>query len=178
METLSIKKMFHAVLMPTVILVSNPSMAAPQPKPLNEIDINAMFSSLDRSPSLAGPDTNRNGIRDDIEQVIVTMFPDALQRRATLQAAKSLQAAILVDTKDNDATGAVSLASSRAISCLFERFPTDQNGYVHGIVTAGWISRKLEAMTVNTRPRVQAYLKYNEALNGTTSSSPVHSACD
>lgn len=177
MNTHATKQLLLISVLSFGILVSADGRAA-APKMINNKEIEAMFDTLDRSNSLAGPDVNANGIRDDIENAIVTMFPDPMQRRAAFQAAKSLQAAVLVDTNNRNATSAVSLGTMNAINCLFERFPTSRTEYVPGVISPSWVSHTLEAMTVNTKPRVKAYLKYNAALSGTTSAAPRNSTCE
>jgi len=63
---------------------------------------------LDRSDSLAGPDANNDGVRDDIDAYIKQVFQDTQQQAAAMQSAKALQGAILVDITDPESIRVVS----------------------------------------------------------------------
>jgi len=58
------------------------------------------YPTLDRSSDIAGPDANKNGVRDDIEAWINTLSVTEPQRKALMQKAKALQQTLLVDLND------------------------------------------------------------------------------
>jgi hypothetical protein len=135
---------------------------------------NELPKNLDRTDSLAGIDENQNGIRDDIEKYIVENYPDEGQKRALFQFARVVQENLLVDVSDMTAVKKVSIKGSRAQNCIFSKFKSrdvsDQNPSI------AW--RKILSMTTNTKTRLQAYLKYNKALDGTASSLPERDTCE
>ena len=140
---------------------------------LIKLETTGTIPTLDRSDTLAGPDTNNNGVRDDIDAYIQNTFQDPLERAAVTQSARSMQSAIVVDASDPDATQAVSRSMTRSVHCMFSRFSGNQ-----GERSPMAIDDKIEAMTANTKARMKAYLAYNQSRNGTTSSIPTGDTCD
>ena len=130
---------------------------------------------LDRSASIGGPDVNGNGVRDDVEAYITQKYPQADQRAAATQYAAAMQASLLVDKANNVAVKAVSLKSSRAINCVFQKFnPTnDPNSALPAVVV-----RELVSVTTNTKTRLAAYLAYSKALSGSVLSQPQGDTCE
>lgn len=133
---------------------------------------------LERGTAISGPDTNANGVRDDIDAIVTARFSEPAQRSAAVQSARAYQSSLTVDTTNKAATVAVSQAMMNATNCLFEKFPMGETAPAAGATTPGALSRELEAMTANTKPRLQAYLKFNKALDGTVSSVPKGSTCE
>jgi hypothetical protein len=129
---------------------------------------------LDRSADIAGPDENANSIRDDIEAYIVQHYPDEQQKKALFQDAKAMRNALIVDTSDMIAVKAVGIQMSQSTHCLFLRLnskdKSNQNPHI--------ASRQMEAMATNTKPRLQAYLKFNHTLDGTTWTLPEGDTCE
>ena len=128
---------------------------------------------LDRSDTLAGPDTNHNGVRDDIEAYINATFKDPGQHAAVMQEARTVQSAILVDVTDPDATRAVSRSIMRSTHCMSSRFAHDQ-----GALAPMVIGNQIEAMTANTKKRMKAYLAFNKSQDGTVASMPEGDTCE
>ncbi|NIF82995.1 hypothetical protein F3J24_05715 [Comamonas sp. Tr-654] len=127
---------------------------------------------LERGPDISGPDSNTSGVRDDIESILTAEYTGA-QLAAVLQTAKALQKALLVDTEDINAVKAVDRDISRGISCIFSKF----NG-AEGSKQPARVGQELESMTANTKDRLLAYLKYNKALDGTSSAWPEGDTCE
>jgi hypothetical protein len=82
--------------------------------------------------------------------------------------------ALIVDTSDMIAVKGVGIQMSRSTHCLFLRLnskdKSNQNPHI--------ASKQMEAMTANTKARLQAYLKYNHALDGTTWKLPEGDTCE
>lgn len=157
-----------------------PPVAAP-PTPaqtISAMEDKGELPKLDRSDSIAGTDANQNGVRDDIDAIITARFTEPGQRNAALQSARALQSALTVDINDKSATNAASQAMMNATNCIYERFPVAQGAPVAGATTPGALARELEAMTTNTKTRLQTYLKFNKALDGSVSSIPKGSTCE
>lgn len=126
-----------------------------------------------RAESIAGPDKDGNGIRDDAEAYIIAQYADASQRAAAMQLARALQAALVVNAQDRQAVKDVARKATYAVSCIFSRFqgpPRSKN--------PAQVIKELEGITANSKPRLSAYLAYNKALDGVTSPLPDGDTCE
>ncbi|MGO4395654.1 hypothetical protein AB4Z46_30285 [Variovorax sp. M-6] len=126
--------------------------------------------ALDRSRDISGPDLNRNGVRDDIEAWIHTRPINESQRRALMQKARDLQMTLLIDLKDKaglDRSGDRLMASTK---CAGDRFDPRSESYGY--------TRKIEAMTANTRERAARYAQYNAARSGSSTTYPSGDTCE
>ncbi|HAS8531234.1 TPA: chromosome partitioning protein ParA [Vibrio vulnificus] len=121
---------------------------------------------LDRSDSLTGPDTNQDGIRDDIEAFIDVLEVTEPVRKALKQDARSAQENISYDFSDK-AESSVSKATEiskkfdQALAC-YEFVGVEVDDIINS-------SRLLMSLTYNTKKRTLAFLSYNRLLNGSTS---------
>jgi hypothetical protein len=151
--------------------------SSPDNKTLKEqitaLENEGKLPKLDRSADIAGPDGNANGIRDDIEAYIVQHYPDEQQKEALFQFAKTKQASLLVDTSNMIAVKETNRQDTRALICIIDTFDKQQDAEKSGIA---W--RKIRSMTTNTKPRLEAYLKFNHALDGTTWTLPEGDTCE
>lgn len=148
----------------------------PEKKPIATVgeailaaEANGTIPKLNHDDTIAGPDTDANGIRDDIDAYIATLPYTDVQKKAVQQNALALSSALTVDTTDKVALQIVADKMSRAPSCLYSKL-TDG--------TAGNIALALEKMTVNTKNRFLQYEKYNLARSGSVSKSPEGDACE
>ena len=124
---------------------------------------------LDRSDSLAGPDINANGVRDDIERYIDGK-PDTPAQKNSLKAlSRSLSRAMTVDTKDPNALREVANSINLAVTCMHKTYPSD---------VASPKGDEIEKLTVNTRARYGAYMKFNAAMNGSVMKGLKGVKCD
>ena len=174
---------WHALALATGLLLAGCSdgagpaaQTAPEPTPqqkVAQLEASGQLPPLERLPLLGGMDANRDGVRDDIALHIEKTYSDPVQRRAALQMARAFQLALLTDVHDAMALREASDASNRAIVCTISAFPGDA-----GNITSSRMLRELEAMTTNTKERLQAYLAYNKAQSGSVSTEPEGTACD
>lgn len=120
--------------------------------------------------NLEGVDSDSDGVRDDVQILIATLFPDeGPQREAAKQLTISVQNAILNDASGSDPqTIAPALIDSSA--CSFLQFGDDAQEMVD----------RLENALTNTPERLEAYILFNEALAGFESSGglPTEEVCD
>jgi hypothetical protein len=128
---------------------------------------------LERDDTVAGVDTNGNGIRDDVETYIAAQYAGGSQRAAAMQAARALQAALIVNVQDVAAAKEVSRKIAYAANCIFSSFPGAPVSK-----DPARVMRELEGVTANTKPRVRAYLAYNKLLDGTSSVLPEGDTCE
>lgn len=128
------------------------------------------YPTLDRSSDIAGPDANKNGVRDDIETWIGTLDVTEPQRKALTQNASAIQQTLIIDLTDK---AAVQLAGEKimaAVNCGGDRFtPHAQFSKLGG---------KIEAMTANTRQRAERYMQYNKARSGSSTTLPNYDTCE
>ncbi|KYN84582.1 chromosome partitioning protein ParA [Vibrio cidicii] len=132
---------------------------------------------LDRSNSLTGPDTNQNGIRDDIEAFIDALEVTEPVRNVLKQKARYSQEAISHDfesvTDENEMLSyKISEKYNKVLACYdYLKVPVEDSTQV---------SRTVRALTYNTKARTLAYLAYNRLLNGTGSKllSPEERYCE
>lgn len=133
---------------------------------------------LDRSESLTGPDSNDNGIRDDIEAFIDALQVEEPIRKAIKQNAKFQQKNLYYDFDDSENNELVSLAISIALE--YEKVSACQKYVGINIDDRIAIGRTITALSYNTKLRTLAYIKYNRNIDGLVSTSlrPVNKYCD
>lgn len=130
---------------------------------IEQLERKGGYPTLDRSSDIAGPDANRNGVRDDIEAWINTLNVTEPQRKALMQSARSLQQTLLVDLTDKAALQRTGEGLMASINCGGDRFTP----YAEFSQPSG----KIEAMTANTRERATRYMQYNKARSGSVTRS-------
>jgi hypothetical protein len=128
--------------------------------------VETVLATLDRSPDIAGPDKDNNGVRDDIDQVIAGFGLSASQTKALTQFAAALQVAIL---SSPDRTSAYSNAVElhRGQECVFSQLSADSTKY----------TRQIKAFTLNTQPRVTAFLGFSHNASGAIYPQPTGTVC-
>lgn len=152
-------------------VTATPTDVATLKAKIQELATSGKLPNLDRSSSIAGPDANSNGVRDDIEAYVASLPITLTQKAAAMQSARTMQLTLIVDLKDEAALDRVSNLGSRAINCIADVFmPNYQDGYD--------LDSKIEAMTANTKERAKQYLAYNRARSGSVSSAPTGNTCD
>ena len=136
----------------------------------SKLEASGQLPILDRSDSIAGLDANANGVRDDIEQYIDSK-PNTQPQKNSLKALhRALNKAMTVDTKDKNALRDVTNSINISTGCIWKT-------YGSGAV-ASPVGDEIEKLTVNTRRRYDAYMKYNSAMNGAVISAPKGLNCD
>lgn len=132
-------------------------------------EANGTIPKLNHEDTLLGPDTDGNGIRDDIDAYIATLPYTEVQKKAVKQHAKALSASLTVDTTDKVALLKVADDMSRASWCLYTKLTEESADKAHS---------ENEKMIVNTKNRFLQYEKFNSALSGSVSESPAGDGCD
>jgi hypothetical protein len=128
---------------------------------------------LNRDNSIAGTDTNANGVRDDVEAFITSNYTSSIQRAAAMQTARALQHALTVDTTDKSAVKVADQEISKGINCIYSKFDG-----TNGSKRPAQVLQELESITTNTKQRLLAYLRFNKALDGTTSALTDGDTCE
>lgn len=108
--------------------------------------------------TLAGIDSDDDGVRDDVQRYIALTYPDSEKTRAGLtQYAKSVQGALL-DADDKELSMKHEEKISKADDCIEFMLGTDEYDQ--------YISNEALPMILNTKERTMAYFKYDEQLGG------------
>ncbi len=125
--------------------------------------------TLDLTTSVAGTDADANGIRDDIDALIAKQPDLPAQRAALSQVAQSIQATLSLDPSKADAGPAAAAGMRKAIACLFTQYdgPT-ASGKFH------W----LQEVSINTMVRLQAYDRFNIAMNNSATPMATGTVCN
>jgi len=122
-------------------------------------------NSEDRRPldtslaELLGPDTDGNGVRDDIDQYIEEeLAGEALAQKAARQYAKALRDELGAPDTEHHAVQSTNRAF-RSIECLY---------FVLGHDRAGPLRKEIFARSLNTFERSRRYSKQSRHLGGNT----------
>jgi len=138
---------------------------------IEQLERKGGYPTLDRSSDIAGPDANKNGVRDDIEAWINAQQVNEPQRKALMQSARSLQQTLLVDLTDKAAVQRAGEGIMASVNCAGDQFePSREKSYP--------LARKIEAMTANTRERAMRYMQYNKARSGSSTTLANHDTCE
>ena len=127
---------------------------------------------LDRSASISGPDANTNGIRDDVDAYSARQGYSAQQLKSVQQTAKAMFNILIVDISNQDALRVSDLSLQKSIKCAYSKFPDSSPPYPHEII------KNIEKLYVNTKPRVEVYMRYQRAMNGKVLASPQGDTCE
>jgi hypothetical protein len=139
---------------------------------ITKLEDSGSLPKLDRSTSIAGPDVNNNGVRDDIEAYIAALQLTELQKKAAMQTAKALQMTLTVDLTDKVALQKVGDGLMASTRCLGKVFRDAQGTMQYDF------GDKLEGFTANTKERSKQYMKYNAARSGSVTSMPSGDTCE
>lgn len=140
------------------------------PQTVADLENQGLIPVLDRSATVAGPDENGDGIRDDIGRYIDSRFTDPVQKNAVIQFSKAIQNAIVLDPSDLDLLNQSRFEISQAINCVFST--ASATG-----LNATEVVETIEALSTNTKERLIAYLAFNDALQGSVTTSPNGNTC-
>lgn len=126
---------------------------------------------LDRSNSIAGTDTDADGVRDDIEAYIDSLTGTAAQKGALRQASEAISDAMVVAASavDETALREASTDISNAVHCIWITY---SQGVANNKVA------DIRKLTVNTRERFEAYAEYNNLVSGFALRLPKGDTCD
>lgn len=146
-------------------------------KKINELEASGALPKLDTSNSIAGPDLDRNGIRDDIDRYIEQQNFMPELKASVQQQARSYQKAITADLNNASAIEAAKNSGIRAIYCMDKRFG---DAYFRGNVL-GEVDRaakRLKKLTLNTKNRLLAWQEFDKKMDGQTFKKPPGEACE
>lgn len=140
---------------------------------IEALEKSGKYPVLDRSPSIPGSDSNANGIRDDIDRFIALQRYSKRERAMVEQLARALQQSSVVGSKGASEAMSVTNATARAIGCLVN----NESELTHGRNSTDLI-KDYQALTMNTKERTAAFLKYDGLVNGQVIDVPEGDTCD
>jgi hypothetical protein len=118
--------------------------------------------------TLEGIDSNNDGVRDDLEIAIyeyASKPEEESLRRAMRQNAKAKQLAIIAGyTKDPQKVKEAENAMARSVACAVREMSDKYKNWN--------FFTYMEGKATNTPERVEAYMRYNQALSGKVYSLP------
>jgi hypothetical protein len=120
--------------------------------------------------TVAGIDSNNNGIRDDVERWIAQTYPSsAKMRAAAAQVALSFQDRVTSNGLTVNTAYQRAVIATNAMSCLIKssedtRVPDDLKGIM--------------AAQLNTRQRTNAYISFESTLGSRAFKMPKGDTCD
>lgn len=128
----------------------------PSPTPVTVSQaIQSVLPKLDQSGSLGGPDTNSNGIRDDVDTFLSAQTLAASERTFLVSHAKALQGVMLMNVNNS---GDVSRQFKILAQSLFCSRPAT--------ATIAGLEDRLLYLTFNTPERLAQYERFNKAASG------------
>ena len=137
------------------------------------ISVNDVRIPLDHRLTLEGKDDNKNGIRDDIDELIDVLAKkknyNNQQVKSLQQQARIEQREILVDLNSEKEIDAVADGVSRSINCLFRNFKERDRDSVFN---------EIRDSTFNTRQRIQASAEFDHAMSGSGSGLADGNTCE
>jgi len=146
-------------------------------KKITELEASGALPKLDTSNTIAGPDLDRNGIRDDIDRHIEQQSYTPEVKRAVQQDAKSYQKVITADLNDPLAIEAAKNAGIRANTCMKRTFRAAFYGG-NGSAEASLTSEKMQKLTLNTKRRLLAWVEFDKKMDGQTFVTQPGEACE
>lgn len=130
-----------------------------------ELEASGVLPKLDTSNSIAGPDTNRNGIRDDIDKILTERGLSTGTKHAADRLAKSLQGILVVDLSNETALLGARVELATATKCLFNTMVAE-SGVDAGVDSAAKLAGQLEQLTANTKLRAKSLIEFSKSVSG------------
>lgn len=119
--------------------------------------------------TVAGVDTNNNGIRDDVERWIAQTYPTSAKMRAAIaQMALNSQKELTTPNLSKDAAYEIGLEGMDAVKC--SRSSSKASG-------AKWSIKDYMAVMYNTRARLSALMHFQNTVGSRVFKVPQEDAC-
>lgn len=133
------------------------------------LDRNNTNPVLDRTTSVAGTDANNNGVRDDVDRYIDTKSDNPVQKLSLRMTSKAMSAAMTSNPSDTSAINNATNKLNMAVACIWKNYPSD---------IADTMVLEMRKVTVNTKERYDAYMKYSGLVSGTVIKLPKETICE
>lgn len=128
-----------------------------------------MVGKEDPAGSLAGPDSDNNGVRDDIDRLIQEKYSATpALRKASEQSARALARFMAATTREQ--AMAAGQDNRRAVECLYRH--ETQPGMADQAV------KEIESLSANTQARFTRYRDANKLVAGGHFPDPTGPVCD
>jgi hypothetical protein len=153
--------------MVTVTITPPPTVS----EALANLEASGVLPILDRSASLAGMDSDGDGVRDDVETYIASLPDTPAQKFALRQNSRAIRSAMLMGIANVDSMElrTTSTTLGNAVHCLWTT-------YGQGMANAKL--NDIRKVTVNTPERFSAYMQYNNKVSGFATRLPKGDTCE
>lgn len=131
-------------------------------------DKSGSLPALNRDTTVSGPDSDSNGVRDDIDTYISSLSDTTAQKNALRQMSIALGKAMVANTANQSSLLSASKLIADASACTHARYDSS---------TASKKNAEIEKLTVNTKTRFLAYEKFSAAISGTSFVLPQGDGC-
>lgn len=150
---------------------STPQTATPASvkEALAQMEASGSSPALDRSTAVTGPDANADGIRDDVERYIASTAYQTDQKAALRQLSKAMSTALTAQPTNEASLRTATAQMNDAVACIWKQYPSDK---------ADAVVLEVRKVTINTRERYDAYMRYNAAVAGTVVKLPKETRCE
>ena len=138
---------------------------------LEALEASGAIPVLDRSVSIEGPDTDSDGVRDDVENYIESL-PDTDAQKASLrQVSHAYTEAMRMGMGRPDTANLERMTEmiANAVNCIWETYGSD--------AAAGKVQDMTKIM-VNTPERFDAYVQFDNLLGGFAITIPEGDTCE
>ncbi len=136
---------------------------------LTKLDSTDGNLALDRTTSILGTDANSNGVRDDIDRYIEAKNDTAPQKQSMRMVSKSMTAAMVSTPTDEMALRNAADTLNMAVACIWKNYPAD---------IADKMVLEMRKVTINTKARYDAYMRYSALVAGTVIKLPKEVVCE
>jgi hypothetical protein len=148
---------------------SSGAIAAAPRETAEQIAKRISLPELDRSDSLLGPDTDNNGVRDDLDAWIKAQPWTAEQMKAAAQYVRAKRASLLATTSKESALAAVKV-EEQAMTCMRSHFTdAEQRRKLQNL---------LNSYAHNTEKRSRESFKLDRLLNGQSWAMSTGNTCE
>jgi len=122
-----------------------------------------VIPSLNSDAGLTIIDADKNGVRDDVDALIKSMYTTETDLRVATQFAQAIQMNVSAPSPKPESIPTIAAAAEAAVDCAFDQM---------GPARSSTMMKEVRAATINTRDRFMAYRETQAALSGTHSSVP------
>jgi hypothetical protein len=143
-------------------------------KKIAQLEAAGILPKLDTSNSIAGPDVDGNGIRDDIDAYIEQQNYSPNFVSAVRQTARAYQKTIAADLNSSSNVQAAKVSMQHAIKCLRSKSMVDFGA----TGPASDARQQIKSITLNTKLRISAWIEFDKQMDGQILSQVEGESCE
>lgn len=136
------------------------------------ISSTASAAIVSNAATLAGIDANQDGVRDDVYENYIDTYSQTEAKKAAYQYAKSFQEIMKINVSNLEDVKSVKERINRATGCVYVTFANPKFGkHPARLVT------EIKNATLDTGERLQAFYRFNKALESVKVDQSNNSNC-